>query len=237
MEVDEQIHVCIRGQLKKVIYCIGVFLILVSVSIPLVIYFFHIVPTRMCTEETNIFLPTFNCTGDDFSELKYLVNDTCLNSKTRYLKYKLIDDSENYQFYNYSSAYEECQRLNASMWEVLDGAPEWDVVIENIKKFDRSNVWLNAKPIEKCPESEDEAKSCRHNDALMGNGLGVQWPSTKYISPTYSRLIRGISLNEDNECVFVDKNNEDIWDVQSCSAQRYWGLCVKRNCFPSDYVH
>ena len=234
MEVEKHIHVGIRGQLKKLVFGVGVFLILALVSITLVIYFFHIVPTRLCNEEKNIFLPSVNCSGDDFSELKYLVNNTCLNSKTRYLKYKLIDDTDNYQFYNYSSAYEECQRLNASMWEVLDGAPEWEVVIENIKKIDRSNIWIHAKPTEKCHESENEAKKCRHNVALMGNGLGVRWPSVKYISSTYSRLIRGISSNEENQCVFVDKNNEEIWDVSSCSAQRYWGLCVKRNCFPSD---
>ena len=121
MEEKKQLNARVRGKLKIILVCVGVFLILALVCIPLIIFFFHIVPTRICNEEPNLFLPSINCSDDDFSELVYIVNSTCLNTQSRYLKYKLIDDSENYQFYNYSSAYKECQRLNASMWEVLDG--------------------------------------------------------------------------------------------------------------------
>ena len=138
MEVKKIIDVHIRGNQKIILFCVGVFLILTLVCIPLIIFFFHIVPTRLCSEEANLFLPSMNCSGDGFSELKYIVNSTCLNTHTRYLKYKLIDDTENYQFYDYWSAFKECQRLNSSMWEVLDGESEWNTVIGNIKKLDRS---------------------------------------------------------------------------------------------------
>ena len=244
MEEEIQLNARAKGKLKIIFIFVGVFFILASVCIPLIIFFFHIVPTRMCNEETDLFLPSMNCSDDDFSELVYIVNSTCLNTQSRYLKYKLIDDSESYQFYNYSSAYKECQRLNASMWEVLDGESEWNVVIENIKKLGRSNVWLNANPIETCPKSEDgiqiDGVSCKHNDALIGNGLKVSWPSANHLPSTYSRLIRGFDSKEEGEedkCAFVDNNNEEVWDVHNCAAQRYWGLCIKRKCFPSNKLN
>ena len=119
MEVKKHIDARIRGYQKILLFCVGVFLILTLVCIPLIIFFFHIVPTRICNEEANLFLPSMNCSGDGFSELKYIVNSTCLNTHTRYLKYKLIDDTENYQFYDYWSAFKECQRLNASILDEI----------------------------------------------------------------------------------------------------------------------
>ena len=140
MEVKKQVNARIRGNLKIILFCVGVFLILTLVCIPLIIFFFHIVPTRICNEEANLFLPSLNCSDDGFSELMYHVTSTCLNTHSRYFKYKLIDDTENYQFYDYWSALKECQRLNSSMWEVLDGESEWNAVIGSIKKLDRSMI-------------------------------------------------------------------------------------------------
>ena len=124
------------------------------------------------------------------------------------------------------------------MWEVLDGQPEWEVVIENIKTFSRSNVWLNAKVMENCPTHADKVDlddlTCKHHEALKGNGLTIKWPSSRYIPSTYSRLIRGVGPNVKDKCVFVDNNNEDVWDVHECASPRYWGLCIKRTCLPDD---
>ena len=123
--------------------------------------------------------------------------------------------------------------MGSVRWE-----PEWNVVIESIKKLGRYNVWLNAKPIEKCPKTEGEnpsdGVSCKHNDALIGNGLKVSWPSANHLPSSYSRLVRGFESNREDKCAFVDNNNEEIWDVHNCVAQRYWGLCIKRKCFPSN---
>ena len=239
MELVSRTHKRAEFKTKLVLCCIGgLFFITAVVSIPLIIFIFHIVPTRICGEEKRFFLPSTNCSTDGFSEVRYFVNNTCLTTNKRYLKYKLIDDIDNDQFYNYTSAQKECQRLNASMWEVLDGQPEWQVVIENIKKISRSNVWLSAQVLENCQQNTDgsiqeDDLTCKHNDALKGKGLKINWPLTKFIPDTYSRLIRGFDPNVVKKCVFVDDKNEHVWDVHECASPRYWGLCVKRTCFPS----
>ena len=243
MKLNTSSQARVQPKTKILILSVGLFLILAVVLTSILIYFLHTLPNRICREEKKIHIPSVNCTDDGFSEIEYLFNSTCIEGTTkRYLKYKLVDDEETAQFYNYSSAEEECKRLNSSMWEVIDGESEWQVVIDTIKKLSRANVWINANVLENCPNTpiatgdndEFNYTTCKHKEAIKGNGLRVEWPSAKYMTSTYSRLIRGSNSNVGNACVFVDTNNEDVWDVHDCAAPRYWGLCIKRNCFPED---
>jgi hypothetical protein len=47
----------------------------------------------------------------------------------RFFKYKYIEDIEKDQLYNFYQAKDKCHELNSTLWEILDGADEWESVI------------------------------------------------------------------------------------------------------------
>ena len=199
-------------------------------------------PKYVCGEDKRLHSPSRNCpANDDFKSLEYDANSVCTGPNTkRYLKYKFINDAKHFRYYNFEHAKQQCEALNSSLWEILDGQPEWNAVMKVAKDKDRTNLWLNAKVVEACPNNENKTEedisddTCKHNEALAGNGLNVQWPSLSYLPSHFSRLIRGVNPNDpDERCVYVDNNNEYIWDVHNCNSARYWGLCVKRTCLHS----
>ena len=188
--------------------------------------------------------PSMDCRGDGFYDMTYVLNNSCGENMKRYVRYKFVDDVVNDMFYNFSRAKQECEKLGSTLWEVLDGEPEWNAFIGIAKELLRSSLWLNAKVVGKCDEhlnatEEEPNPPCNlMKEASDGNGLEVKWPSTQY-SSKYSRLIRDLTSNNDKDlsknqmgekCVFVDKSNRHLWDVHDCGSQKFWGLCVKRQC-------
>ena len=204
-------------------------------------YLYYVIPKQICDEEQRLNYPLLECRGDGFYDMKYVLNNSCGVNVERYVRYKFVDDVTNYKFYNFSRANQECEKLGSTLWEVLDGEPEWDAFIGIAKELLRSNLWLNAKVVGKCDENldtigDDELHpACNQEKAFKGHGLEVKWPSLQYTSkPKYSRLIRGATSmdeNPDEKCVFVDNKNNYLWDIHDCASTRYWGLCVKRHCF------
>ena len=224
-------------------------LLLVIITIPC-FYLYYAIPKQICDEEKRLNFPAKDCRGDGFYDMTYVVNNSCGVNVKRYVRYKFVDDVTNYTnyiFYNFSRAKQECEKLDSKLWEVLDGESEWNAFIKIADELIRSNLWLNAKVVGKCDENlntivEGELPPpCNQEEASKGRGLEVEWPSLYYTSkPKYSRLIRGyvdtfdtsssIKQNSDQNCVFVDNTNNNLWDVHDCGTEKYWGLCVKRQC-------
>ena len=182
--------------------------------------------------------PTVDCRGDGFYDMSYFLNNSCGVNLKRYVRYKFVDDIVNDVFYNFSRAKEECEKLGSTLWEVLDGEPEWNVFIAKAKELLRSNLWLNVQVVGECDETTnntvgDPNPPCHLKEASEGHGLEVKWPSSQY-SSQYSRLIRDSTSNDeknqDEKCVFIDKYNNHLWDVHDCASKKFWGLCVKRQC-------
>jgi len=215
--------------------------LLLTIIIPL-FYFYYIIPKQICDEQNMLNWPSIDCRGDGFYDMTYVLNNSCGYNLKRYVRYKFVDDVVNDVFYNFSRAKQECEKLGATLWEVLDGEPEWNAFIGISKELLRSSLWLNAKVVGECDEhlnatEEEPDPPCNLlKEASEGNGVEVKWPSTHY-SSRYSRLIRDLTSNNNdvskdmgNKCVFVDKSNNHLWDVHDCSSQKFWGLCVKRQC-------
>jgi len=213
-----------------------VILLLLIVTIP-IFYLYYVIPKQTCDEQTMLNWPSMACRGDGFYDMHYFLNNSCGVNLKRYVRYKFVDDIVNDMFYNFSRAKQECEQLGATLWEVLDGQPEWDAFIGIAKNLLRSNLWLNAQIVGKCDEPLNNTSGeinppCNQEEASKGHGLEVKWPSSQY-SSTYSRLIRdatSIDGKLDEKCVFVDKNNNHLWDVHDCASKKFWGLCVKRQC-------
>ena len=222
-----------------IILFVGMILLL-SIIIPL-FYFYYIIPKQICDEQNMLNWPSIDCRGDGFYDMTYVLNNSCGENLKRYVRYKFVDDVVNDMFYNFSRAKYECEKLGSTLWEVLDGEPEWKAFIDIAKELLRSSLWLNAKVVGECDEhlnvtEEEPNPPCNLiQEASKGNGLEVKWPSSHYFSK-YSRLIRDLASNKDmlneagEKCVFIDKFNDHLWDVQDCSSQKFWGLCVKRQC-------
>lgn len=213
-----------------------VLLLLLIITIP-IFYLYFIIPKQICDEKTMLNWPSMDCRGDGFYDMSYYLNNSCGVNLKRYVRYKFVDDIVNDMFYNFSRAKQECEKLGATLWEVLDGEPEWDALYGKSKELLRSNLWLNAQIVGKCDESlnntsEEINPPCNQEEASKGHGLEVKWPSSHY-SSIYSRLIRdatSIDGDLDEKCVFIDKNNNHLWDVHDCASKKFWGLCVKRQC-------
>ena len=124
------------------------------IAIPILIIY-YINPKKICDEDKMLNFPSLDCRGDGFHNMKYVLNNSCGVNVHRYIKYKFVDDVKNYRFYNFSRAKKECEKLDATMWEVLDGEPEWNTFIALAKELERSNLWINAEPVGKCGEEED----------------------------------------------------------------------------------
>lgn len=225
-------------QRKIFILITVIILLLVIICIP-IFYLYYVIPKQICDEEKRLNFPFMDCRGDGFYDVNYVVNNSCGVNRKRYVKYKFVDDVKNFKLYNFYRAKQECEKLGSTLWEVLDGEPEWNVFIEIAKEFIRSNLWLNAKIVGKCDENKNKLDDelhvpCHQEEASQGHGLEVKWPSFNYTSkPKYSRLIRGTTSIDENpgeNCVFVDNTNDHLWDIHDCTSNRYWGLCVKRQC-------
>ena len=131
--------------------------------------------------------------------------------------------------HNWSQAKDKCTELNSTLWEILDGAEEWESVISMAVEKDLTGLWLNARVIGSCP---DDHTTCLENEAEAGAGVSVRWPTSRHAK--YSRLIASSRASEDTNCVHVDKlTDELLWLTHSCLRNGlFWGLCVKRDCFP-----
>ena len=146
----------------------------------------------------------------------------------RFLKYKYIEDIEKDQLYNFYQARDKCSELNSTLWEILDGEEEWEAVIGMARDKDLTGMWLNARVTGWCPE---DRSTCLETEAEAGFGVSVRWPSSRYSK--YSRLIASPGDADDRNCVHVDTlADELLWRTHSCLKNGFWGLCVKRYCFP-----
>ena len=230
--------------LSRNIFILLIVILLLLITIIPLFYLYYIVPKQICDEQSMLNWPSHDCRGDGFYDMNYYLNNSCGVNIKRYVRYKFVDDIVHDTMYNFSSAKKQCEHLGATLWEVLDGEPEWSAFIAIAKALLRSNLWLNAKVIGKCDVNStikdvdsNPSPRCNENEASDGHGLDVSWPTTHY-HPKYSRLIRGLTdaesnddtLNSDENCVFVDNNNHHLWDTHDCSSKMFWGLCVKRRC-------
>jgi hypothetical protein len=88
---------------------------------------------------------------------------------------------------------------------------------------DLTGIWLNARVTGYCPSGQP---TCLENEAEEGRGVAVRWPSSRHAG--YSRLIASR-----DDCVRIDKlTDELLWVTEACLRNGFWGLCVKRDCFP-----
>ena len=191
----------------------------------------------MCDEQNMLNWPSMDCRGDGFTDMHYFLNNSCGVNLKRYVRYKFVDDIVNDMYYNFSRAKSECEKQGSTLWEVLDGEPEWNAFIGIAIELLRPNLWLNAKVVGECDDMQnatmdDPNPPCNQENAFEGRGLEIGWPSSKYPSK-YSRLIRGTEFIErdlNEKCVFVDDSNNHLWDTHDCGSKKFWGLCVKRQC-------
>ena len=84
-----------------------------------------------------------NCKEDGFDPITYTVKNSGKEVKKR-IKIKFVEDTANDEYYNFEAATAECKKINASLWEIADGQPEWEAVIKMANDTDRSSMWLNA---------------------------------------------------------------------------------------------
>ena len=84
-----------------------------------------------------------HCKEDGFEAITYTLKNSGKEDKKR-IKIKFVEDTENDEYYNFEAANAECKKLAASLWEIADGQPEWEAVIQKAKKEDKSSMWLNA---------------------------------------------------------------------------------------------
>jgi hypothetical protein len=148
------------------------------------------------------------------------------NVAKRFFKYKYIEDIENDKLYNFTEAKDKCKELNSTLWEILDGPEEWEAVIGMAREKDLTGIWLNARVTGSCPSDQ---VTCLEAEAEEGRGLSVRWPSSRHSK--YSRLRTPVL--DDANCVHVDKMTDELlWITGLCSKNGFWGLCVKRDCFP-----
>ena len=94
-----------------------------------------------------------DCQADNFESLTYTFtqNNTSSNQNKRFLKYKFVEDVENDEYYTFDGALNACIDLDATLWGLADGQEEWDSVIGMAKKVGKASVWINGKPVGKCP--------------------------------------------------------------------------------------
>lgn len=160
-----------------------------------------------------------NCTSDHFSLVSYVIDLSDPESQ-KYIAIR-IDEKSPRQLFNFSEGLIHCQSLDSKMWEVLDGEPEWNAVMNHTltEEPDRTAVWLNASPLDPNPPPGDEVRL--QSEAKAGRGLPVSWGQTQRPAE-YSRFIGGDS----SECLTVAGK---FWRSTPCS-HRYHVACIKRNC-------
>ena len=63
----------------------------------------------------------------------------------KFIKLLFVEDVINDEYYNFQDAKNACIKLESSLWEIADGQPEWDAVIQIAKTLNKSSMWLNAE--------------------------------------------------------------------------------------------
>lgn len=156
---------------------------------------------------------TESCKEDDFKLLKF---ENELNEKI-YLKYKFLENRDTFE-----NIYNECKQQGSTMWQVLEGSPEWDKMFALAKAENKTDLWIAADVMGDCVDGYN----CLETEAEQGNGISVNYPPNESVH--YSRLHRSPSAGQN--CVFIEDNEPYLWTVDSCFFKKF-GLCVKRNCF------
>ncbi|TRY76530.1 hypothetical protein TCAL_17025 [Tigriopus californicus] len=163
-----------------------------------------------------------DCSGDGFESVDYLIDPSDAESPKAFLAVK-IDAKSSRSVIHFSRALAHCQTLGSEVWQVLDGQPEWQAVMDHALKKNQHSVWIHAIPIEPYSTSGDQDQLKAR--AQEGRGLPIRWPQTREPAD-YSRFIGG---DESEKCVTVKKNEPHLWELTPCD-NRYFVACVKRHC-------
>ena len=89
--------------------------------------------------------PKQNCKGDGFEQICYNVTESDGGKTIKCIKFLFVEDVINDEYYNFQDAKNACIKLQSSLWEIADGKPEWDAVIQIANKLDKSSMCLNAQ--------------------------------------------------------------------------------------------
>ena len=85
------------------------------------------------------------CIGDKFEQICYNVTESDGGKAIKFIKLLFVEDVINDEYYNFQDAKNACIKLESSLWEIADGQPEWDAVIQIAKTLNKSSMWLNAE--------------------------------------------------------------------------------------------
>ena len=85
------------------------------------------------------------CIGDKFEQICFNVTESDGGKTIKCIKFLFVEDVINDEYYNFQDAKNACIKLGSSLWEIADGKPEWDAVIQIAKKLNKSSMWINAR--------------------------------------------------------------------------------------------
>jgi len=138
-----------------------------------------------------------------------------------YLKYEVYpSDVLALSLLSWDSARTKCAEMGAQLWEVEHGEDEWNAIYPKLKADRLASIWINGTAKKFC---EVENQECKQAEAASGEGLEVEWPSSK-TTATYSRFIGGPK----DGC--MSANQDDLWVNVSCENKKKRAVCVKRDC-------
>jgi hypothetical protein len=166
------------------------------------------------------------CANDGFKTVTYITEDRYGNRLPLHVK---IYASHNGDAGAYSMTFYQaedlCGQLNSTLWEV-SSEQEWNAILEALQGLvGNASVWLNG--IVNDYECNDKSE-CRKTEALEGKGVPVWWKRGKRIGQ-YSRLYKGEA--DDRKCIYVEDNQQGLWNVDKCGIAEHVLLCVKTECF------
>ena len=123
-------------------FCILIFVIVVVI----------VIVVACCTGSRFGYSPTNSysmykqqCIGDKFEQICFNVTESGGGKTNKCIKFLFVEDVINDEYYNFQDAKNACIKLESSLWEIADGQPEWDAVIQIAKKLNKSSMWLNAE--------------------------------------------------------------------------------------------
>jgi hypothetical protein len=166
------------------------------------------------------------CANDGFKTVTYVSRDSYLNLVPQHVKIYAYHNGDSGAYsMTFYQAEDMCRQLNSTLWEVSN-EEEWIAILEALRgSVGNVSVWLNGI----VNDYECEAKTeCRKTEALIGKGVPVWWKRDKRIGQ-YSRLYRGET--EDHKCIYVEDNEQVLWNVDKCGFAEHVLLCVKTECF------
>jgi len=132
-------------------------------------------------------------------------------------------------YFDFYASVKACHELGFELWDIQDGEPEWDAVIDYSKQYHLDKIvngfWINGKAVEKCKIGVME---CTKN-ASNGNGLYIEWPT-----PHQNNFSRTYYLNNVKEnCIYYSYNSKynhlNLWEISNCSYFIPLIICVKRD--------